>query len=353
MNDDRDESIDVLMLALVMGVADEEQAREARGKLDAGDAEALAAVDRALVAASEMAGSVEPVAIDGAAWRRLRDRVDPPGPISMPAPASERHSPNWPVALVAAALAAGAVFVGWTTVQRQDAQRRAVAAEALVEQLREDADKADAQADDAQVQRRELQQTIATLETELATVTGDLATTQAQRQKAIADLESLQRETSTVRQEAAGLRLTVARLEQQLEAQTQFAQRLDARLVAALATLDLALSADSQLASLAGTEARPDAGGVAVLNATADRLRLDVDGLVPPTPAQTYQAWALPAEGDPISLGTFAVGDDGRGTFDSELPDLPDALNAVAVSLEPAGGTPQPTGPIVLVGPLR
>ncbi|MEM1010918.1 MAG: anti-sigma factor [Planctomycetota bacterium] len=351
MNDDRDESIDVLMLAFVLGVADDEQARDARARLDAGDTEALAAVDRALVAASEMAGSVEPVAIDAAAWRRLRDRVDPPGPISMPVP--ERHSPNWPVALVAPALAAGAVFVGWTTVQRQDAQRGVLAAEALVDQLREDADKADAQADDAQVQRRELQQTIATLETELATVAGDLATTQARRQKAMADLESLQRETSTVRQEAAGLRLTVARLEQRLEAQTQFAQRLDARLVAAQATLDLALSADSKLASLAGTEARPDAGGGAVLNATADRLRLDVDGLVPPTPAQTYQAWALPVERDPISLGTFAVGDDGRGTFDSELPDLPDDLNAVAVSLEPAGGTPQPTGPIVLVGPLR
>jgi anti-sigma-K factor RskA len=67
---------------------------------------------------------------------------------------------------------------------------------------------------------------------------------------------------------------------------------------------------------------------------------------------QTYQLWLIPADGDgaPLPSGLLAVQQAGVDSVTITLPD--DATNyaAVGVSIEPAGGSPSPTGPIVLVG---
>lgn len=65
---------------------------------------------------------------------------------------------------------------------------------------------------------------------------------------------------------------------------------------------------------------------------------------------QTYQLWLVPTKGNPISAGTFRV--DSRGEGQVLLPSLPVGVPAAAfaVTIEPAGGVPQPTGPKVLVG---
>jgi anti-sigma-K factor RskA len=65
---------------------------------------------------------------------------------------------------------------------------------------------------------------------------------------------------------------------------------------------------------------------------------------------RTYQLWLVPAVGNPISAGVFRV--DTRGDGQILLPNLPPDITAkaFAVTLEPAGGVPQPTGPKVLIG---
>lgn len=67
-------------------------------------------------------------------------------------------------------------------------------------------------------------------------------------------------------------------------------------------------------------------------------------------PEKAYQLWLVPIEGDPISAGVFAV--DAKGDGSVVLPPLPPgvAAKAFAVTVEPAGGLPKPSGPMVLVG---
>jgi anti-sigma-K factor RskA len=65
---------------------------------------------------------------------------------------------------------------------------------------------------------------------------------------------------------------------------------------------------------------------------------------------RTYQLWLVPTQGSPISAGVFHV--DSLGNGEVLLPKLPRNITAkaFAVTLEPAGGVPQPTGPKVLIG---
>jgi len=75
------------------------------------------------------------------------------------------------------------------------------------------------------------------------------------------------------------------------------------------------------------------------------------DGWVEPAPAnKSYQLWLVPMEGKPISAGVIDHG----GPINPWMMKLPQGMpaKAFAVTLEPEGGMPQPTGPMVLVGPV-
>jgi len=71
------------------------------------------------------------------------------------------------------------------------------------------------------------------------------------------------------------------------------------------------------------------------------------DGEITPAPAaKTYQLWLVPVKGNPISCGVF------KGEPDHWMMKVPEGMPAkwFAVTLEPAGGMPHPTGPMVLMG---
>jgi len=75
------------------------------------------------------------------------------------------------------------------------------------------------------------------------------------------------------------------------------------------------------------------------------------DGWVEPAPAnKSYQLWLVPMEGKPISAGVIDHG----GPINPWMMKFPKGMpaKAFAVTLEPEGGMPQPTGPMVLVGPV-
>jgi anti-sigma-K factor RskA len=59
--------------------------------------------------------------------------------------------------------------------------------------------------------------------------------------------------------------------------------------------------------------------------------------------------WLIPGQGNSISAGIFDVDTKGNG---SVLPPLPSGLTAkaFAVTIEPRGGVPKPTGKKVLFG---
>ncbi len=67
----------------------------------------------------------------------------------------------------------------------------------------------------------------------------------------------------------------------------------------------------------------------------------------PLTPEQAYQLWSLDGP-QPVSLGVL-----GTGTEDEVRVALPPSTTMVAISEEPASGSPQPTGAIVGTGSLE
>jgi anti-sigma-K factor RskA len=69
----------------------------------------------------------------------------------------------------------------------------------------------------------------------------------------------------------------------------------------------------------------------------------------PPKPGMTYQVW-LVTDSAKISAGTFQPDATGHAFMQAKYPLDRNALKAVAITEEPAGGMPSPTGPIVVSG---
>jgi anti-sigma-K factor RskA len=97
---------------------------------------------------------------------------------------------------------------------------------------------------------------------------------------------------------------------------------------------------------LAGAAA-PQASGLLFVGPSAAPPLLVLRDL-PPLPAdRAYQVWYI-RDSQPISVDVLPPGASGHQVVALPLP--PDAAQQVAVSVEPAGGSPAPTGPIVLLG---
>jgi anti-sigma-K factor RskA len=72
-----------------------------------------------------------------------------------------------------------------------------------------------------------------------------------------------------------------------------------------------------------------------------------------PPAGRTYQLWLITRDGQRISAGTFAPDPAGNAVVSAQYPLAADALNMIAVTEEPAGGVPQPTGEVVIAGQPR
>jgi anti-sigma-K factor RskA len=131
-------------------------------------------------------------------------------------------------------------------------------------------------------------------------------------------------------------------------------QLADVRRVAADAESRVAVLAapDLNRIDLAGQPAAPQASGRGYWSRSRGLVFTATS--LPALPAgRTYQLWVLPAQGSPISSGwLFRPDAAGRAAALFDTPaDLP-RPTALAVSIEPDGGVPAPTGALYLVGRL-
>jgi anti-sigma-K factor RskA len=101
--------------------------------------------------------------------------------------------------------------------------------------------------------------------------------------------------------------------------------------------------------SLGGLKPTPEASAWLLWNPTTRQGLLLARGLPAAPPGKAYELWAL-AGSQPVPAGVFGVDERGRALF--RLPELPagQTFDAFAVTLEPAGGVPQPTGTMHLLG---
>ena len=72
-----------------------------------------------------------------------------------------------------------------------------------------------------------------------------------------------------------------------------------------------------------------------------------------PPSGRTYQLWLITRDNQRISAGTFSPTAAGDAVVSAQYPLAADALQMIAVTEEPAGGVPQPTGEVVIAGQPR
>jgi len=142
----------------------------------------------------------------------------------------------------------------------------------------------------------------------------------------------------------------------------QLEARLAAERAAAAAEIaglrDSLASAGAMIAALTGPEVRVVTlaasgtrrpGGRMFWDPATGRWTLVAHDLPALGAGRTYQLWIITKGGQKVSAGTFAPVA-GRAMMQAAYPLPRDALGAIAVTEEPAGGMPQPTGEIIISG---
>ena len=105
-----------------------------------------------------------------------------------------------------------------------------------------------------------------------------------------------------------------------------------------------------QVALLKGLETNPTAKAKLLWNPGTKEGILWVSGLPPLPLEKSYELWAFVGD-QPVAAGTFDARGDGTTVIPiSKQENLGEAPVKFAVSVEPKGGVPSPTGAIVLLG---
>jgi len=104
-----------------------------------------------------------------------------------------------------------------------------------------------------------------------------------------------------------------------------------------------------QVVSFLSTTADEDARGVMVVTENGRFGTLVVDGLTELEVSQQYQLWLI-QDGQRISGGVFSVDQWGYGAMVIRAPQPLGDYSNFGVTIEPAGGSPNPTGDKVLDG---
>lgn len=159
-------------------------------------------------------------------------------------------------------------------------------------------------------------------------------------QAQVADLASdttvLVTELETLQGDNAQLRVRNETLQQQLETQNDILASYQAPGTTTLAIGDI-------------TGENPQARATLTVAAESGRATFVADNLPPLSADQVYQLWIIRGD-QPVSAGIFEVDENGRVTLPVDAP-LVASFDAVGVSIEPAGGSEQPTpDQIILLG---
>ncbi len=112
--------------------------------------------------------------------------------------------------------------------------------------------------------------------------------------------------------------------------------------------VDLMGAPDSVAVKLSPSPDMPTARAHVMFNPREGMLMYS-GNLPAPPPDKTYQLWLVPISGNPISEGVFSPKGNTEDLWTKPLPTGVTA-KAFAVTIEPAGGMPQPTGPKILIG---
>ncbi len=155
---------------------------------------------------------------------------------------------------------------------------------------------------------------------------------------------------ASLRSRVSGLEADLREAIDRLEDSQRLVNVAQVRLASTQTQIDVLLAPDTTRIDLAGLPAAPGASGRAYWSRSRGVV-FSAANLPPLRPNRTYQLWFLTgAGGAPVSAGLLEPDASGRVVASFETPPALTASNGFAVSEEPDGGVPQPTGELYLAG---
>jgi anti-sigma-K factor RskA len=115
--------------------------------------------------------------------------------------------------------------------------------------------------------------------------------------------------------------------------------------------LTVIASPNAQTFVVAGTDHQPGSHGRLIADSQTGSAVLVVAGLQQLEAGQTYEFWLIKGE-TPVAAGLFEVNDEGKAVLKVAHAVTPGSYDAVGVSVEPEGGSEQPTGAIVMLSEI-
>jgi Anti-sigma-K factor rskA len=166
----------------------------------------------------------------------------------------------------------------------------------------------------------------------------------------------LQLVTSAVAIAAVGVTVAVTRANNELHRLTQALNsriaQLEVQVAQSQTYIATLTSAEVRVVNLAGQGSNVQASGRIFWDQSKRKWLFYVRDL-PRLPAdKSYQLWFVPSLGNPVSAVVFNTENNGSTEQQIDVPAGLVTLKAAAVTTEPAGGLPQPSGAFALLGAL-
>jgi hypothetical protein len=213
-----------------------------------------------------------------------------------------------------------------------------------------------------------LQTEAAAKEKAVATLTEEVKSREDSLQQARAEANQLKGQVETMRLALMERDGQIARLQQTAqfsaklpkktkELQTQLVQKQieNASLQNAITNqsewLRLLSSPTAQLVRMTGSKEAGTAGGLLLFDSKTGTAAFYGFDLPKPPAGKIYQLWTI--GGTPVSAGMFQPSKDRTAVV--KIPKMinTEGLKEFSITIEPAGGKPQPTGPVYLKGALQ
>jgi anti-sigma-K factor RskA len=274
--------------------------------------------------AARLGESLPDAAVPPQVKRRLLDRIGRELRVEASAPPPRRRPWLLPWGVAIAATAAASLLLWNGLALRGALERERVGTQDQQRSLRAEAER--------------LRDQLAVREAEVSTLRADLT----RRQSEFAQLQTQYQEQR--REVAARIRT----LEDRLRQETVLVANLQGRLSQQEAIIRLVEDPQSRVVALDGLKPAPQASGRVIWHSGQQRALFFAHRLPALPSGKTYQLWTITDQ--PISGGVFDVDPHGNATL--PLTAVPRQVKTFAVTIEPAGGLPQPSGAIYLAGSL-
>ena len=313
----RHEELEELIPVYALGALDGEDLRAAEAHLQEGCPRCERLLQEFSGVADHLVESLPDVPVAPSLKHKVLERIERDSRIDAPERASRRRPWLLPWGLAVGATAAASLLLWYGLTLRGALER-------------ERAGKIE--------EHQRLAQDVRSLRDQLARREADMIQLQAKLENEQTRLQEREREVAK----------TVRTLQERLQQERAQLASLQGRLVRQEAIMRVIEDPQSRVVTLGGLKPAPEASGKVIWH-PVQQTALFYAHRLPALPSdKIYQLWTITER--PVSGGIFAV--DHLGNASVRMTAVPRQVKTFAVTIEPAGGLPQPSGAIYLAGSL-